>query len=135
MNYREGLRQALLANAALAALVPTTQLWSLFAPNSSLASQPWVVMTRVSSIGLVAHDGDGNLLKQRYQLTIGGPDKGGVDAIQDILEQQFNGITFNYVENSVTYQLVIWLEGSREGWDPSTRLYNPSVDLSVWSNH
>ena len=134
-SIREAIKQALLANPEFAALVPSGMIWSQFAPSSTSPAGPWVVMTAISDQELGAHDGNGNLAKQRFQFNVGGTDKEIVDTVLAILNQQFNGVNYNYVDGTGTHEITFLHADSRDGWDETSRTYHPSVDLFIWYNY
>jgi hypothetical protein len=134
MNIREGIKQILAANTRLIALgLPA--IWSQFAPAGTSIDGQWIVMTRISTDETGAHDGNGNLTTQRFQFTVGGTRKEIVDSIVDILIQDFNAVSFSYVENSVTYELSFYNAGSQDGWEDTSRVYSPSVDMLIMANY
>jgi hypothetical protein len=81
---KEGLRQALLANAALVAIVGS-RITSSFAPQNTPAGATWLVISQISGLEDSAMDGNSNLTRPRFQLTVGGADQEQVDAVRDSL--------------------------------------------------
>ena len=134
MSYdlHTGVRAALMANADLAALVGG-RVTQDFAPLDTV--NPYIVMQKVTAVRESAHDGDASLGKYRFQLGIGSNDKDTVEAISFILEKQFNGAEYNYVDGAVTYVLTFFHEDSRGGFNSENRTYLPQVDLTVWVNN
>jgi hypothetical protein len=134
MSYslKEGLRQALLANAALVAIVGS-RITSSFAPQNTPAGQTWIVISQISGQEDSAMDGNANLTRPRFQLTVGGADQEQVDAVRDILVQ-FNGVTYDYVALDGTHTLTFFHADDNDGWEEPSRLYKVMVDLYVWAN-
>lgn len=138
MSYllQEGVRQALLANTDLTALIGQN-VWAEFAPAS--AEEVWLVITQISGRETTALDGNNNLSRKRYQFTLGGTDKIKTMSAVDVLVKQFNGLDFPYntgtVDEPVIQQILFLHADDRNHWDEQTRTYFPTVDFFVWANY
>lgn len=134
MNIREGIIQAIAANAALTVIVGE-RVTSSFAPESTPADLTWIVMTLINGNEEGQHDGDGNLTHPLFQLTVGGPDKADVDEACRLLKA-FNCTEFTYTEGAVDWVLTFLHSDDRdEDWSPETRCFKSSVDLEVWAKN
>lgn len=127
-----GIRGALLANAELYALVGS-RIHLDFATQGETG--PYLVLQKVTAVRESCHGGDESLGRYRYQIGIGGNDADVVNAIAFILEKQFNGSEYNYVDGVTTYRLTFFHEDSRAGFNSENRYYLPQVDISVWINN
>lgn len=136
MSYslKEAIRQSLLANPALAALVGS-RVTSAFAPFSTDADGPWIVMTQVSGQEDGSFSGDAGLTRPRFQFTIGGPDQETVDAARDALITNFNTSTKTYVDSdSVSHDITFFHADDNEAWEENPRSYKVLVDFFIWAN-
>ena len=135
MSYslKEAIRQTLLANSALAALVGT-QVTSAFAPHTTAATGAWIVMTQVSGQEEGSLSGDAGLTRPRFQFTIGGPDQEVVDSIRDTLIVQFHASTKTYTDSgSVAHGITFFHADDNETWEESPRSYKVLVDFFIWA--
>jgi len=127
MNIREGIIQAIKANAAITALV-STRVWFGYAPTGTDATGPWIVVTRLNNKREAAHSGDQSLMHGVYQCTIGGTNKVQVDQVQDLLIRNFNGVQYTHEGKTILFLH----QDDRDGWSDGTRVQEPSVDLEIW---
>ena len=132
MNLEEGLRQAILANAGIAALVGSRVSFE-FAPVSTPLTAPWIVGTRINGAEEGAMDGDQQLSHPTYQFTIGGPNKAQVDRVRWLL-CKFNCTEFIYTEDGTPYTLTFHHSNDFSEWEPDSRVSKALVDLIVWVN-
>lgn len=126
MNIREAIKQALLANAAIAALVGQ-RVWSGYAPTGTDKVGPWIVFTKLYGVREGAHDGDQALQHPVFQFTIGGTAKVSVDAVQDLLTR-LNGTNYTHAGKVLTF----FHKDDQDAWTDGTRVQEPTVDLEVW---
>lgn len=133
MNIREGIRQALLANAALVAIVGQ-RITSHYAPANTPAGLTWIVMTKISGGEEGAHDGDQMLTHPTFQFTVGGGSQENVDeAVRLLLGMQCTEYVYN--EGSNEYRLTFIHSDDRDAqWDGNTRVSEASVDFTIWTN-
>lgn len=134
-NINEGFRAALMANASLVALV-ADRIFSPVAPLDTAGV--WLAFSRISTQKDSAHDGDAQLDRVRFQITVGGSDKDSVDAVLTILHNEFNAMEYTHNNNPTgtaeNRVLTFFFEDSRDGYDADDRYVHPTVDLSVWFN-
>lgn len=128
-SLKEVIRQCLLANAPLAALIGE-RVTSAFAPSNTIATGPWVVMTQVSGQEEGSFSGDAGLTRPRFQFTIGGPNQEDVDAVRDVLISEFNVATKTYDGHSITF----FHADDNEAWEENLRSYKVLVDFFIWAN-
>lgn len=131
MSYsiKEGLRQAILANAGVAALV-STRVWASFAPLTTSMAGPWIVITKISGQEDSSHSGNAHLSRPRFQLTVGGTDQEKVDEVAQLLIRDFNAATYTHSGRILT----IFHADDMDAWEEPTRHYRASVDVYVWAN-
>ena len=134
-NLREGIKQAILANSVIAAIVGTN-VSATFAPAATPADGTWIVFTKIAGGEVGAMDGDGGLTHPVFQFTIGGNDKEKVDTVQQLLTD-FNCTEFTYNSGSVSvpsnHVLTFIYRDDRDGWEEGSRVYKAAVDLEVWA--
>lgn len=136
MSYslKEAIRQSLLANTPLAALIGT-RVTSAFAPHTTAADGPWIVMTQISGQEDGSLSGDAGLTRPRFQFTIGGPDQEEVDAVRDTLIVQFHASTKTYTDSgAVDRDITFFHADDNEAWEESPRSYKVLVDFFIWAN-
>ncbi len=133
MNIRTGIRNALLANAALVALVGQ-RITSSYAPNTTPVESTWIVMTLINGAEEGSFDGNSQLTHPTFQFTIGGADKEKVDEVQRLLVQM-HCTEYDYTEGENTFRLTFFHSDARDAmWEGGTRVSEASVDLQVWTN-
>ncbi len=125
-NLREGIKQALLANAAIAALVGA-RVWDGYAPSNVTAAGPWIVYRKIYGGEEGAMDGDQALTHPTYQFTIGGTNKVNVNAVQQLLVK-FNCTNYAHEDKVLTF----YYKDDQDAWSDGARVQEPSVDLEIW---
>lgn len=135
-TIREAIKNCLLQNTELAALVPDSMIWSQFAPLGTTIEGTWIVMTKISSDETGAHDGNGNLTSQRYQFTVGGTNGELIDRVVNLLIQEFNAVNINFTdEEDQVHEISFYNAGSQDGWESDSRVYSPTVDMLIMANY
>lgn len=139
MSYvlAEGVRQALLANADLAAIIGTN-IWDTYAPAGTCGV--WLAMDTISGQQTASHDGNDNLERVRFQFTLGGSDKVQINAALAVLRRDFSAVEYLYDSGTVevpdVHSLVFLHAGGPVGHiDQVSRLYSPKIDFYVWANY
>lgn len=133
MNIREAIRQALLSNQALTAIV-ANRVSSHYAPANTPADKTWIVMSKISGGEEGAHDGNQRLSHPLFQFTIGGGAQEKVDEVQRLLIA-LNCTEYTYTENGTPYVLTFFHRDDRDAvWDGGSRISEASVDLEIWVN-
>lgn len=124
-NLREGIRQAILNNAELAALVGE-RVWSGHTPKTQ--SEVWITFIKIFGQEEGSFDGDQKLTHPVFQFTIGGANKVNVDEVQRLLVK-LNATQYTYAG----VQILFIHKDDRDGWEDGTRQQDPSVDLEIWA--
>lgn len=126
-NLREGLKQSILANAAIAALVGAN-VWGGFTPTGVAdKASVWVTYIKLYGQEESAMDGDQALTHPVFQLTIGGKNRANVEAVQQLLVK-FNGTNYTHEGKVLTF----FHRDDQDGWTDGTRVQEPTVDLEIW---
>lgn len=134
-SLQEGFRQMLVANAGLIALVAATRITADYAPGTTNADGPWIVLQQISSTRPASdHDGDSKIKFARFQLEIGGTDRETVLEVQDYLSENFEAVEFNdTTQSGHVRKLVSFISDEGNDWEEDNRTFKARVDIEVQS--
>lgn len=126
MNIAENIIEAFRADSTLIGYVGD-RIFANFAPISSTASGPWLVITRISNDQESAHDGNQHYARCRYEVFVGGVDKEAVDQVRDWMVEKYNGFQYGDV--------LFFHDNDFDGWEEKLRCFTATIHFVVHVNN
>jgi hypothetical protein len=135
-SLQEGFRQMLVADAGLIALVAAARITADFAPGTTAADGPWIVIDQVSgSRPSGSMEGDGGMRFARFQLEIGGASRETVLAVQDYLSESFESVEFtDTTQVGHVRKLVTFIADDGTDWEEGSQTFKSRIDIEVQSD-
>lgn len=139
LNFGDAIVAQLNANANVKKLLiaGTPAVFAGYVPNSVPPTGVWIGFTRITTSRVTGHDGDEGLAHPRYQFNVGSAQLAQAQAMRDILEKEFNGVSLAYVDALLGNYSLTWLLSQSTGpevWNETLRTWSCSDDFFIWSN-